>query len=215
MKVHFTSSRSALTLIEVLAIVGALMVLLALLLPALRPAQTGSRRYCTNQLRQLGNSFNTWSADHLNRLPMQVSTNDGGTMELVESGGVVPHLRVLSNLGGSPLLLLCPQDSKRSAATNFEADFTANKISYFVGVDATLNNGQMFLSGDRNITNGTPVRHGILGLTTNYPAGWTSEIHQSLGNILFVDGHVEGLGEFELRGAITVTGLATNRLAIP
>lgn len=73
----------------------------------------------------------------------------------------------------------------------------------------------MFLSGDRNITNGVPVKNGILELTTNRPPGWTSEIHGNHGHVLFVDGHVETLNTPLLLYALHAAGVATNRLALP
>jgi len=49
----------------------------------------------------------------------------------------------------------------------------------------------LILSGDHNITNGTPVRNGLLELTTGNPAGWTAEMHNKVGNIGLADGSVQ------------------------
>jgi len=73
----------------------------------------------------------------------------------------------------------------------------------------------MFLSGDRNITNGTAIKNGILELTTNQPAGWPPELHVVQGNIAVADGRVQQLSSSRLREAIGLTGAATNRLAMP
>jgi prepilin-type processing-associated H-X9-DG protein len=74
----------------------------------------------------------------------------------------------------------------------------------------------MFLSGDRKLTtNGVPVHHGILVLTTNQIIGWTQEIHQGSGNIAFADGHVQPLNKSDLNQALQAVGSLTNRLVIP
>jgi prepilin-type processing-associated H-X9-DG protein len=146
---------------------------------------------------------------------MQVSTNQGGTMEFVGTGEIFRHFQVMSNELSTPKILFCPNDAKRRCATNFENDFNNSHISYFVGVDAIETNATMFLSGDRNITGGTRIRNGLLTLTTNQMAGWTHEIHKRNGNILFADGSIQMLNIAGLRDALEKTGIATNRLAMP
>ena len=88
-------------------------------------------------------------------------------------------------------------------------------MSFFYGIDATETNAQMMLSGDRNITNRTSVRNGLLELTTNSVAGWTAEIHNKVGNIVLSDGSVQQVSSVGLRNATTHTGVATNRLQMP
>jgi hypothetical protein len=46
-----------------------------------------------------------------------------------------------------------------------------------VGIDATRSTAAIFLSGDRNLTNGSAIQRGWLELTTNQIVGWTTEIH--------------------------------------
>ena len=216
MKISGTQSRKAATLLELMVILAVIGVAAILLLPVLaRPRHSSCRPFCTNQLKQLGVAFRLWSLDQSDRFPMQVSTNEGGTRELVEYAGVVPHLRLLSNELNSPKVLLCPTEQNRTYATNFESDLTPNHISYFVGVDVTETNEMAFLSGDRTLTKVRPMTNGILELTKNTAPGWTKELHDSKGNILFVDGHVEGTDTATLRKRVATTGFATNRLATP
>lgn len=136
-------------------------------------------------------------------------------MERILAGDVLSTFRVMSNELSTPRILLCPSDDKGQSATNFTTDFDVTKISYFVGADAVATNASMFLAGDRNLTNGTRLRNGLLELTTSRPSGWTSEIHQKAGNIGFADGSVQQLSNLGLRTALESTGVATNRLAIP
>ncbi len=83
-----------------------------------------------------------------------------------------------------------------------------SNISYFVGVDATETNVQSILSGDYNLTNGSPVRNGILTLTTNEPLGWTVEIHKNVGDLLMADGSVQQASTAGLRAGVAITGSA-------
>jgi hypothetical protein len=73
----------------------------------------------------------------------------------------------------------------------------------------------MFLTGDRNLTNGTLLLNGILELKSNSAAGWTEKIHELQGNVGLVDGSVQSFSTSKVREALNNTGVATNRLAMP
>jgi hypothetical protein len=111
--------------------------------------------------------------------------------------------------------LFCPADTKRNYATNFTSDLNNSRISYFVGMDATQTNTAMFLSGDRNITNGCAITRGLLELTTNRPTGWTSELHFKSGNVGLADASVQQVTTLGLRSLLEAAGSATNRIALP
>jgi len=87
-------------------------------------------------------------------------------------------------------------------------------ISYFVGLDASETTPQMFLAGDRNLTNGLAVTNAVLFLATNREAGWTHELHSCQGNVGLADGSVQGFNISRLREAVTNAG-AGNRLLMP
>ncbi len=196
-------------------VMAALMLLAALLLPRLARVRHYPRINCLNQLQQIGIACSVWSSDYNDQYPMQVSTNQGGTKEYVGSPETYRHFQIMSNELGSPRVLYCPLDAERKFATNFMSDLNNSKVSYFVGVDATQTNYTMFVSGDRNVTNGTLATGGLLTLTTNRPAGWTGKMHVNCGNILLGDFSVAQLTTPGLRSALAATGLATNRLAMP
>src|SRR5205085_8808294 len=100
-------------------------LLAAIFLPALAKSKARSSRLgCTNCLKQIGLAFRSWSLDNNDQFPMRVSVTNGGTMELVASGVVYPHFQVMSNELSTPKILLCPNDEKRSYATNFAVDLT-------------------------------------------------------------------------------------------
>ncbi len=138
-------------------------------------------------------------------------------MELVASGkNVWLNYLVMSNELSTPKLLICPADTERfPPATNFSTDLVG-KISYFVGLNASLNFPQAVLSGDDNFEiNGVPVKSGLLQLSTNHATAWTFARHKFAGNIGLADGSAQQLSNSGLTNLLHQTGLATNRLAIP
>jgi competence protein ComGC len=205
---------AAFTLIELVVVIGIAVVLVFLLFPAMsRAKQRAWRISCTSNLKQIGLSFKTWELDNSNSFPAHVSITNSGTMELAAGSKAFMHFVVMSNELSTPKVLLCPADVGRAYATNFNKLGNSN-LSYFVGLDADSSMPQMFLSGDRNLTNGLPVTNSILYLPSNRAVGWTHELHNCQGNIGLADGSVQQFSPFRLNQAFTNAG-APNRLAIP
>ncbi|HYG34810.1 MAG TPA: hypothetical protein VEC99_08505 [Clostridia bacterium] len=119
----------------------------------------------------------------------------------------------MSNELSTPYPLRCPADATRAVAADF-GKLTNTNISYFVGLDAADIAPQMFLAGDRNLTNGVAITNGVLFLATNLPVGWTHELHSCQGNIGLADGSVQQFTIFRLREAVTNAGVGM-RLLMP
>ena len=218
----------ALTLIEVLVILAVIAVLMLMLFPAGHGTKERAPRIqCVNNLKQVGIAFRIWAGDHNDNFPMQLTAADGGTREFVGGPETFRHFEVMSNELNTPKLLFCPDDTEttRTMATIFGETtskapnfipFTGNSnLSYFVGVDAVNVNPQMLLSGDRNLTNGTAIVGGLLTLTTNHVSGWTTAMHNLIGNVGLADGSVQGFTSSALQSAVANSGIETNRLAMP
>jgi len=128
--------------ITVLVIV--LLIPGAMLLPALSRAKERAQRInCVNNLKQVGLGFKLWSGDHQD-FPFNVSTNQGGTLELCSLGSdgfdmnAVLHFQVLSNELSTPVILVCPADASRQRAVNFQTLQSAN-VSYELHSGTNLN----------------------------------------------------------------------------
>jgi prepilin-type N-terminal cleavage/methylation domain-containing protein/prepilin-type processing-associated H-X9-DG protein len=134
-------------------------------------------------------------------------------------------LNSYTNYGIETKWLACLSDRNRWGAiylNNSLSGIVDTNISYFVGVDAMLNNPKSILAGDRHLqVNGVPANPGLLVLTLKSQISWSEELHHSKsssscnGNILFADGHVEFLNTKGVGWTLRNQNTTTNRLAIP
>ncbi len=118
------------------SVVLTLVILPAMLLPALGRAKYKAQSInCSNNLKQIGLAFRTWAIDNNDQFPFNVSTNNGGTLELCLPGSdgfdrnAAFHFRVMSNELSTPRILVCPADTKKPAALDFQSLQAAN-VSY-------------------------------------------------------------------------------------
>jgi len=138
-------------------------------------------------------------------------------MESITNGEVFRTFQIMSNeLNFRASLLICPSDN-RTAARDFGTGLANSNVSYFVGADATDTEPNLFLSGDRNLTNGPLSSTRLLTLTTNSAPGWTEGIHNLVGNVGLADGSVQTFDTLQVQNATRVMGnsILTNRLAFP
>lgn len=92
-----------------------------------RPGGMTARVTCAGNMSQIGLALRLWSDRHNGYFPWQVSTNQGGTMELCARNSqgfdtnTAVHLRVLSGELSSPLIMLCPKDRHKKAAADWSS----------------------------------------------------------------------------------------------
>ncbi|MEO6183888.1 MAG: type II secretion system protein [Verrucomicrobiota bacterium] len=213
MKARHSDSRTAFTLMEVLIVVALLGFLAVMFLPKARVKNRAQRITCVNNLKQVWGSFRVYAGDHFDRYPMNISTNDKPIVN--EATPVSQYFQMIQNELGTPKMVVCPSDSKRTASKDF-TNFNNSNISYFIGLDSNENLPQTILAGDRNITNGFVPRNGILELTKKQTVKFTDEIHLKQGDIALGDGSVQQVSSKRLRSEIIPkTGMATNRIKLP
>jgi Tfp pilus assembly protein PilE len=206
----------AMTWIEILAIVAVVILLAILFLPAIQASrQRSARLQCINNLIQIELAMKTWAVDNRNFSQTQISVTNGGTLELITNGLAYMQFQVTSNELTTPTILLCPADIARRAAASFKpGEFSNTNISYFLNVD-TSEYPESVMIGDRNLMlDGIPVKPGLVTITTNV-VGWTSELHNNLGNVGLADGGVQLVSGLQLRQVIQPIALMTNRLVAP
>lgn len=87
---------------------------------------------CSRNLRAIAAAFRFWSMDHDDKFPFNFSSNWGGTMELSSRGddgferNAAIHFRAIATaraIAGelsSPKVFVCPADTSKHAATNFQ-----------------------------------------------------------------------------------------------
>jgi len=193
----------AFTLLELILVIAIITILVSLLLPALTKAQLKADRIrCVNNLKEIGIGFHLFANDHQGRVPMEISTRDGGSLEFVRGGNAYKHFQSLSNELVKPGLLICPVDV-RSAAKNWSLLRNAN-LSYFVSVDPKLNVSRSLFAGDRNISK-TGLELSNVLQRTYADVQWTTNLHNTKGNLLFGDGRVEQVNNDKLRAALQLS----------
>jgi len=99
---------------------------------------------CENNLKQIGLAFMIWAGDHGDKFPFQISTNEGGTIELCnrDAGSFdcnsLAHFLVISNELLTPKLLCCPHDESRILAADW-GKLSETNLSYRLRTDAKVN----------------------------------------------------------------------------
>jgi len=194
------------TLIELLVVMTIVILLAALLVPALgRAGAKGRQIHCLGSLKQIGAGFHLFANDHGDRFPMLVPTIEGGALEFNQVAPDVAGLftltfrnfQVLSNELFTPKLLVCRADH-RTAASNF-ATLTDRQVSYFAGRHAEPRQPNSVLSGDDNLTNAATAQSTSIVALAEVNLGWSRARHDQRGNVLFADGRVELLRSLSLR----------------
>jgi prepilin-type N-terminal cleavage/methylation domain-containing protein/prepilin-type processing-associated H-X9-DG protein len=216
-------SKPAFTLIELLVVIAIIAIVAAMLLPRLSGSSKPRLLICQNNLRQISLGYVMWSSAHTNFFPWEVSTNTGGTLELIEQSNASDHFVPLTPYLRNPALLICPADRRKHAANSY-AEFSNTNLSYFVSLEASLgvglNPSHLILAGDRHLAyRNEAVFSGLISITNFAALGWQAGVHgssnASRGLVAFADGHVEHVKSASLPAVFQRQGLATNKLVIP
>lgn len=207
---------AAFTRTELLTILAIICLLAALLLPILvRSRAFGKQLQCVNLQKQLGIGFRLFAADHQDKYPNAYFTNKTARpFNISGTNFVAPHFLSMSNEIVNPRILVCPSD-RRMPATSW-TNLSDTNISYFVGLDADETRPAMLLAGDRNLTvDGKPVPSGIVTFNATNQVGFSTSMHNGVGNAALADGSVQSLTSSRLAEQLRSASNAVQRLAIP
>jgi prepilin-type N-terminal cleavage/methylation domain-containing protein len=185
-------ARMAFTLIELLVVIAIIAVLASLLLPALaRAKERGRRIKCASNLKQQTVAMHLFTSDY-NLYPWRVPIAEGGSQRRTN---VFSSYRVMSNDLVTPLIVVCPSDTRRPA--NDWATMTEQNVSYFLGIESKEDRPGSPLVGDRNLEGGRRRRDCPVALVTGIAdeftatyiprARWTNTIHVNVGNVSIGD----------------------------
>ena len=217
LKKNVKSKERALTRIEVLAVLGSLALLTMIVLPVLAASSPRANRVdCLNNLRRIGQAFQTFANDFGDRFPWNIPS-PGGT----SSGTAVDCFVAARNELGTPRILVCPADGGRAKSSTWDF-FASQNLSYFVGLHADLSYGRTWLSGDRNLQVNSEtclLAPSVTSwkITTN--TTWYASIHANAGNLLFSDGSAKPCSNLDLtnymQSALSLDLEGTNHISIP
>jgi hypothetical protein len=218
-----------------------------MLLPALAKAKAKAQRIkCVNNLKNVGLSFRIFATDNGDRFPTEIAVEEGGAQQFsVNPASNFAVFQCLSNELSTPKIVVCPSDSGKVEATNWQNHFvnlakgigpglTPGNVyshSYSVGLDAQETFPQSFLSSDRNITNNVDRKADattgalksqvvdlgatIASKTKIDTTGWDNNVHQSQGNACMGDGSVQQLSSARIRSQLINTGTSSNNFNFP
>jgi hypothetical protein len=215
-------TQRAFTLLELIVVVVFLVVLMAIILPAMSKEKAKAQRIsCVGRLKNIGLSHRIFATDNMDLFPWErhraqgkYLTNLPNLTSVSPGEQVVRVFQSLSNELSTPKIIVCPADS-RTEALNWN-QLTTNNISYFLGFSASENLPQTILAGDRNLTvNGRRGSGRVEISGGSQSAEWDSSMHRLQGNVCLGDGSVQQMSNTRMGEHLKNTGVETNVMLFP
>jgi Tfp pilus assembly protein PilE len=211
-RANFTHARAAFTRRELLVITVILIILFAVVLPAITKGIARQKRIaCVGHLKNIGLAARIFATDNADLFPWEANVDR--FRDLSSDQQLLHFYRSFSNALSSPKILICRADIRKPA---FKwPQLTTNNLSYFLATTAQETYPQSILAGDRNLTlNGSRIS-GHVTINSNAVIAWDQTMHKFQGNVTMGDGSVQQSSNARIKQQFKNTGLPTNTFLIP
>ena len=180
------------TLVEVLIVVGAAVLLAAIILPLFAPARDGNvrRSPCQSNLKNIGLGFQQYLQDNDEVFP----SNAAGSEAFGWVGQLQPYIK-------STQVLQCPSEGYDANATDPRATGYTNYTDYWYNSRLAKRNQSELSSSALTVINGdgndgsdiTDARYALSSIPLHWKNNTSSPLHRHVDgmNFGFTDGHVK------------------------
>jgi len=184
------------TLVEVLTVCTIISILAALALPSMVGTVKKARRVkCANNLRQIGIAFASFAHDHGDRYPQQVPYIEGGSRDQNLEAPVLSGQYVLSPLafmaassGLTPQVMVCP--ATKIWVSSFSS-LNLTNLCYALNLYGEPGSSSSVLATDSHLLGDwAQFKKNVIDKNQSQIL-FANSRHDSKGNVVFGDGHVE------------------------
>jgi prepilin-type N-terminal cleavage/methylation domain-containing protein/prepilin-type processing-associated H-X9-DG protein len=206
------STTKAFTLIELLVVIAIIAILAAILFPVFGRARENARATsCSSNLKQIGLAFIQYSQDYDEIYPIA-----GGAITWNPTSGGLSWMQALYPYTKSEQLYKCPSDTYSSTGIDSKYSYFMSARAAFISAgsvaaatrESSIQFPSLFVTGgdtDSKIFAVTDADKddystNLMGFGTNGTTAYDSRRHLGGQNILFADGHVKKVLNFNPQG---------------